>query len=187
MCNTRVAKDSRRQIRLSPLGGSMKRGRIRLITGIVAILGALAGIAVAASPAAAADSCYGDYCSGRDPQTTGVGGVPCANDAHTVSIVTVNNRTPFGFDDVGGLELRWSPRCQTNWTRLVLWKSAFYHGIYSVQSSGYRTYYATSGNNGVTEVGGFWTPMIYSPRDAVQGRLDYGWPTPCTVCQTAWV
>jgi hypothetical protein len=165
----------------------MSRTRARLLVALVGVLAVLGGSFVVASPAMAADGCYGDYCSGRDPSTTGVGGIPCADDGRTVSAVTVNSRIPTGFHDVGRLELRWSPRCQTNWTRLTLWDNAFYTGITSMQDSGYSTSHHTSGINGVTGAGTFWTPMIYSPIRAVQGQVNYSWPTPCTVCQTAWV
>lgn len=50
----------------------------RLVTAVLLVLGmATIGTAVIASPALA-DGCYGDYCSGRDPSTTGTG------DAETV-------------------------------------------------------------------------------------------------------
>src|SRR3569833_2203729 len=70
----------------------------------VAVLAAsvVAGLTPAAT-ASAAVGCYGDYCSGQDPQVTG-----CAADSQTVA-----------FDDLSGarIEVRWSPTCKTNWAR----------------------------------------------------------------------
>ncbi|GAA3146952.1 hypothetical protein GCM10020255_025260 [Rhodococcus baikonurensis] len=58
-------------------------------------------------PSASAASCYGDYCSGVDPLSSG-----CANDAYTVATGYV-----YGSGGSAWVEIRWSPTCQTNWAR----------------------------------------------------------------------
>lgn len=105
-------------------------------------------------------TCYGDYCSGQDPETTG-----CSADAETVAVVV---------DDKGGgrLELRWSPTCKTNWARWQQYPVGWCMnctpiGLYAVQEGGY-TQSVDFTKNTPREMN--WTPMIYSP----QKRLRRG-------------
>lgn len=70
------------------------------------------GVAVPASTASAASSCYGSSCEGRDPAQTS-----CVNDAYT--ILSRDAVTSSG--DWGNLELRYSPSCHSNWTRFTAW------------------------------------------------------------------
>lgn len=130
-------------------------------------------VIVVASPAAAAVSCYGDYCSGQDPEATG-----CAADAYTA---TVYNETS------ASLQERYSPTCQTNWTRLVVYApgtSCVDSGtLWAVQDTGYTQTAYTSVVCGAGQT--FWTPMIYSPVHQVQGRFQSdGFGTP--VITTPW-
>ena len=62
----------------------MSRTRLNLLAVVGVFVALLASLSIA-EPAMAASSCYGDYCSGQDPATTGVGGVPCANDGKVVA------------------------------------------------------------------------------------------------------
>ncbi len=103
--------------------------------------------------AEAAVSCYGDYCSGRDPDTTG-----CSADARTVAHVQlpwVRQR----------LEVRWSPTCKTNWARMLYDNDPTW--LKAVQpSTGYtQSRILRSGSNS-------WTPMIYSPTRCVYAEVQ---------------
>src|SRR4051812_9702530 len=62
----------------------------KIMVGLMAVVGSV----VATAPAAHAVTCYGDYCSGKDPQLSG-----CSADGVTVAAVDVSG---------GRLELRWS-------------------------------------------------------------------------------
>lgn len=118
---------------------------------------------VAAAPASAV-SCYGDYCSGKDPMATG-----CANDAYTVTSVVQPG--------AGALEVRWSPTCKTNWARLTIYPQGrigtYVNGaaLSAVQSTGYtQTTWISAwfGNQTYT----YWSPMIYSPVKCVKAVYD---------------
>ncbi len=124
---------------------------------------ALAAAALSpALPAGAAVGCYGDYCSGRDPQSTG-----CAADATTVAWADVTGAR---------LELRWSPTCKTNWARYQQYPRGWFMGnvpleMRAVQDTGY-TQRLSYGVNG-TPTGTTWTPMIYSPVRRVRAEMVY--------------
>jgi hypothetical protein len=129
----------------------------------------LAGALVAAAPAQAAvsssvaapgtppPSCYGDYCSGTDPEAT-----RCSADAYTVA-----HRNWAGWGVT--LELRWSPTCKTNWARVNANPAASGATLRAVQC---KTGYTQSGaaNNGTY----WWTRQIYSPQLTV--RADWVGP-----------
>jgi hypothetical protein len=117
--------------------------------------------APAPAPQGSSVGCYGDYCSGRDPVQTG-----CDRDARTVAwkdAVAVR------------LEVRWSPRCKTNWARLQQFpRGNWYLGsvpleLRAVQDTGYtqtKSYGLNGAPNGAT-----WSPMIYSPVHGVKAQL----------------
>jgi hypothetical protein len=113
---------------------------------------------------AASVTCYGDYCSGQDPKTTG-----CAADAVTLA-----------WKDLSGarLDLRWSPTCKTEWARWQQYplgiKSDMPMQLGAVQDTGY-TQSITYDVNG-PGVGTTWTPMIYSPVHLVKAvaKIDCG-------------
>lgn len=162
---------------------------LRVVMVMLSVVAVFGGVLVYAAHAQAADGCYGDYCSGRDPSTTGVNGVPCAEGASTVRQIDVKMSNGLGgYYKVGVLQVRWSARCQTNWTRLDLSADAYgIIGINALQDTGYRQYKQTRGNEGGTGRGVFWTNMIYSPRARVMAYLTTTWPQPCEVCATDWV
>jgi hypothetical protein len=107
-------------------------------------------------------SCYGDYCSGRDPRKTG-----CSADAKTLASKDLSGAR---------LELRWSPTCKTDWARWIQYpvgfKSDLPTELAAIQDTGY-TQNVSYDINGVTTnpsasatSGGTttsWTLMIYSP------------------------
>lgn len=118
----------------------------------LALMGAIAVEQVTTPTVHAASvSCYGDYCSGQDPVSTG-----CAVDAQTLAWLDLSGAR---------LELRWSPTCQTEWARWQQYpigmKSDIPMTLAAVQDTGY-TQSITYDING-PGVGTTWTPMIYSP------------------------
>jgi hypothetical protein len=96
-------------------------------------------------------SCYGDYCSGKDPLASG-----CDADAVTVAWVDASGAR---------LDLRWSPTCKTDWARWQQYpvglKSDQPYQLAAVQDTGY-TQSKDLGVNGVSQ-GTYWSNMIYSP------------------------
>ncbi|MFF5233264.1 DUF2690 domain-containing protein [Dactylosporangium sp. NPDC000521] len=112
-----------------------------------------AGVLAHAGPAVAVPgersvSCWGDWCSGQDPERTG-----CAVGASTVASAGIpwsNGLT---------IELRWSPTCQTNWARVNYGAYTYVRAIQ--RSTGYTQ--GASSNNGVY----WWSAMIYSPDKCV--------------------
>ncbi|WBB77252.1 DUF2690 domain-containing protein [Micromonospora sp. WMMD882] len=97
------------------------------------------GDAPVGAPAVQA-GCYGDWCSGQDPEAMG-----CSAGAYTVASAWAGSYL---------VELRWSPSCQTNWARIG---GSWTGPLWVVQSTGYKHSY--SGSNGSYR----WTAMIYSP------------------------
>lgn len=139
------------------------------------VLGTLVVIMFSAPTAHAAVGCYGDYCSGKDPQATG-----CANDATTFSV-----------RDLGwaSLSLRWSPTCKTEWARLYVYPTRTLGPGYVIaqQSTGYYQtgpIYAIASWTPQTET--VWSPMIYSPVKCVKAGANlgtgYSWNTEWTSC-----
>lgn len=104
----------------------------RFVTAVLLVLGMSGVFAVVTPGVAQAAGCYGDYCSGKDPSTTGTGGNPCQNGARTVSstevwlqYLTPGMENVYEWRKVGFLELRWSDRCQTNWAKLTTYQSSY--------------------------------------------------------------
>lgn len=134
----------------------------RIPVRMLAALALMVGTSVALAAPAQAVTCYGDYCSGQDPESTG-----CSADAFTT---TSYNNSQFS------LQVRWSPTCKTNWTRLTMYSP----GFWGCSSSG--QFYAVQQNTNYTKSKYFasycgdatitkWTPMIYSPVHAVRGKF----------------
>lgn len=119
---------------------------------LMLLLGATTVVQVVAAEPAHAVGCWGDYCSGEDPMSTG-----CGDDAVTLSAV----------DLVGArLELRWSATCKTNWARWQQYPRGWSMSdipltVYAEQDTGY-TQVLDFGLEGAEE-GTYWSPMIYSP------------------------
>lgn len=149
----------------------------RVIVVLVAVC-TLGGASLAAAPnfaTAASASCYGDWCSGKDPSSTG-----CANDGRTVASNDLyEQRGAFNGDVywayVGKIELRWSPSCKTNWARLTTTDSSGMNTLKVVQDTGYTQSKSTVPMwGGLTKPGVYWTPMIYSPQRHCQGTVGGG-------------
>lgn len=128
-----------------------------------------------ARPAQASVGCYGDWCSGKDPEATG-----CAADAETLaesevfqdSTVVDADGGHDQQDSVGELQLRWSPTCKTKWARLALHKAADITGVVAKQDTGYKQSFHTGGWWGATGPSISYTPMIYSPGEPVYAYAD---------------
>lgn len=133
-----------------------------LLVGSLAIAGSTM---IGATAAHASVSCYGDYCSGLDPETSG-----CSAGATTLWSA---------FDSWTGaqVELRWSPTCKTEWARA---NSTAPGWIKAVQSTGY-TQWGTLTTTGSPYS---WSRQIYSPNKCVTASAYFGWggPTLSTAC-----
>lgn len=115
--------------------------------------------------AASADnqrSCYGQLCDGLDPSQT-----TCAGDAST--LMSRHAVTGTG-EDIGLLELRYSPSCHSNWVRFTPW-------------FGVRSWFA----NGMAEAPAYGRPWIW--REGVPNSLR-GYANQSSVAdlrvQTVW-
>jgi hypothetical protein len=129
-------------------------------------------VGVGSSSASASVGCYGDYCSGTDPQATG-----CANSSTTFA--TING-------DGWSLQLRWSTVCKTEWARIVVYPGWMGRGsIWAQQSTGYTQSAGFGGGNYQTATA-FWTPQIYSPAYCVTANANqypgYAWNVVSTPC-----
>ncbi|ATI36263.1 hypothetical protein CPI83_29080 (plasmid) [Rhodococcus sp. H-CA8f] len=113
-------------------------------------------------PSASAVTCYGDYCSGVDPLSSG-----CSGDAKTIASAYV-----YGSGGTAQVNLRWSPTCKTNWAQANFVTSS----IKAVQYGGYPQEY--SNNNGTNS----WSKMIYSPSLCVKASIWGGWGVTDTAC-----
>lgn len=116
----------------------------------------LATLFLAASAGkASAVSCYGDYCSGKDPEATG-----CSAGA-----VTVARNDEYYNAKIRWIEVRWSPTCKTNWARINMMNPSY---LWATQlPTNYTQWY--SSNNGTYS----WTRQIYSPQMCVLAGVKY--------------
>lgn len=136
----------------------MQNGRKRRIMALVAITCTLS-LTMLAAPARAA-SCYGDYCSGTDPQTTG-----CSADGRVVASADI-------YGGRASLQLRWSPTCKTNWARLYIYPSSQWFPAGSLtarQSTGYTQSSNVPSTQGERT---HWTRQIYSPTRCVRAEYN---------------
>ncbi len=147
-----------------------KQRRFARIALILALFTALVGgtvVLAVASPAMAA-TCSGNGCNGLDPIATG-----CQNSyTQLVGSSEIKN----GSTHYGWIDLRYSPTCGTNWSRV---RSDI--GTQNLEAFIIRT----SDNLAYTESGYFqiaWTNMVYAPTvtACAQGTINlYGAPAVC--------
>ncbi len=150
-------------------GSGMKKLASILSSLLTAIALVVGGTVLLAAPASAV-SCYGDYCSGQDPDASGcsAGGITTKSWGNSSFI----------------LEVRWSPTCQTNWARLTMYPHTGCSPagtLTAQQDTGYtqsRSIGSSCSSAGYTR----WTPMIYSPVHHVRAKFA----TSSATYYTAW-
>lgn len=100
----------------------MKTNPTKGIAATLAVMLAMfIGSVVLSAPAATASSqpsCYGASCDGKDPAASN-----CTTDARTIQ----SGSAKIESHDYGLLELRYSPKCHSNWVRFTPW-----HGVRSL-------------------------------------------------------
>lgn len=141
------------------------RVRRGLSLGAALVLMGIAALSTAS--AASAVGCYGDYCSGMDPHSTG-----CDADAVTVASIYIGGT-------FSPIELRWSPTCKTNWARVpAAWGTGSPNQLLATQKpTGYTQRGVVGSNESYA-----WTRMIYSPRMCVYAAWEGPPGTKSTVC-----
>jgi hypothetical protein len=137
------------------------------------LLAALFATFALAAPASRAEavSCYGNYCSGKDPETTG-----CSAGAYTVA-----QRDIWQDGLYRHVELRWSPTCKTNWARMNVFNvnvPRLPRYMWVTQPRTNYTQWMIANNSTYA-----WTAQIYSPSLCVfaGATLDTG-ATGTTAC-----
>lgn len=129
----------------------------------------------AVTPAAPAVgvTCTGTGCDRKDPIETG-----CAKDARTVASAPI--RDEIWNRDIGTVELRWSPTCQTNWSRATV-------NFYSENLANWAVgvvrqrdeYHVEHDLVARLQPGGVnYSDMIYAPTDAVYAWTQLAWIDP---------
>lgn len=142
----------------------MSKGLRRLFAVLASSLMLVLSSTLTAVPANAA-TCYGDYCSNKDPQATG-----CSTNAWTQNAVDAQVSVWSGTTYAGRLELRASNTCGTQWGRFYP-QGDFKYDIRLEQPA---TGYATDWKR-VDPWVSVWTNQIYSPRHCVRVHLiTYG-------------
>jgi len=114
------------------------------------------------------NGCNGTDCNGLDPVDTS-----CVNGAYTTrSMDDYYNGKHYT------IELRWSPSCRTNWSRITVDGASTLEAIVRDSSSTYlyNTYRQVDGST-IT-----WSRMYYAPAEAVSacGAVDWDWSWHCT-------
>ncbi len=141
---------------------ALRKSRILLVA--LLLLFGVAGTMMVNAGKASAATCYGDYCSGVDPDASG-----CSADAITTTVYN---------DPHAVLQVRWSPSCQTNWARLVVYPTGiacFREGLLqAIQDTGYTQAKYTDAVCDTYSDTTFYTNMIYSPVHHVRGSFQDG-------------
>lgn len=143
---TRTRGDRRRAIRTKPrhTGGRLSS----VVMAVIVVAGAVTFVTVATEEPAVAATCWGDWCSGLDPQATG-----CSSDAYTVAHALIPGTT-------SKIELRWSPTCKTEWARVpASWGTSYPNNLRAVQPATGYSQIGVVASNGTFA----WTRQIYSP------------------------
>ncbi|WP_328750554.1 YjfA family protein [Streptomyces sp. NBC_00285] len=100
----KVAKLKKQASILSPWRGELRRLKKAIVVGVTS---AALLLGVPAMADAETGGCYASSCTGKNPQGL------CDGDAITVGRQAIT----YGDDEVGTLELRYSPSCAANWGR----------------------------------------------------------------------
>ncbi|MFC8852930.1 hypothetical protein ACFT5D_07740 [Streptomyces sp. NPDC057144] len=135
---------------------------------IVASLLLAVGGGLMTSPQASAASCYGDYCSNKDPQATGCsagGFTQFGIDVYYWKSLWASNKAY-----AGRLELRGSNTCgSTQWARFTAMDTGF---TYRIRAEQPETGYTTSWQEVNTQRTSAWSNQIYSPRLCVRAHIQ---------------
>lgn len=141
--------------------------RKRIAVLVSAAVLSVSGGLLSAGPASAV-TCYGDYCSNKDPQATG-----CSAGSWTQNGVDVYYKAVIGGTPryAGYLELRGSNTCgSTQWARFTP-QAGF---TYKIRAEQPETGYVTSWQNGSAWQSS-WSNQIYSPVKCVRAHIvTYG-------------
>jgi hypothetical protein len=113
------------------------------VLGMTVVVGVRTALASVRQPSLPHATCSGNGCNGQDPQTSG-----CAADAYTVQTAVLSSRF---------VQLRYSPRCGTNWGR-VLSRIGRTHLYVRVQRIDGRSYFGSI-STGLL----MYSPMVYAP------------------------
>ena len=123
---------------------------MKAIGALALLLAVLLGVP---SVAAASQTCRGASCEGLNPSDTN-----CVDDART--LMSRHAKTQLTGEDVGILELRYSPKCHSNWVRFTAW-----YGIQSLVSGAF----AKAESNGSPWI---WRQGVANSLRGVAGRSD---------------
>lgn len=127
--------------------GKLMKWRGLIVGTIVLIISSLI-LFTAAMPAQAA-GCSGMGCDGQDPVQTG-----CANSAYTIASDYIYR---LGIV-IGRVDLRYSPTCETNWTRTISYMGPqTLDAVVTEEDIGYHL------NEYLDNVTNVYTDMIYAP------------------------
>ncbi len=124
----------------------------RLLTTIGLTVALVAGSS--AGVAQAAPTCQGNDCDYQDPMDSG-----CYADARTVESVPLVYRD----EQVGKVDLRWSPACQTNWTRVTAEQPRWIMALLILDYEPGLRHQAERAYGDVV-----WSPMLYAPQVCAQ-------------------
>ena len=105
-------------------------------------------------------TCSGNGCNGRNPEAAG-----CGADAYTVQTIVFSNSY---------VQLRYSPRCGTNWGRVISRVGPTYLVI-RIQRIGGLTYTFAGGN-----FNSAWSAMVYAPTVRARACGGIGSISGCT-------
>ena len=145
----------------------------RRVAGVGAAFAVTMVVAFGAAPAAQAAPTSGD------PISTG-----CSNGAYTVKSWGMYNSRYGQYQ--GSIELRYSPKCGTNWIRVT--STVRGNMVWGSISTDGNPFTAKNAGRGAVDVSQQWSPMIYAPggtcvlvsgmitdtaTNATEGRLDY--------------
>jgi len=138
---------------------------LRIFAGTVLLALSCASMTLLAPAQASAASCFGNYCSGKDPKQT-----RCGEDGITVASAQI----PGTEGPIGILELRWSRKCQANWARVTAYPTGarcFPPGsISAIQDTGYKVRGFVPIRCAISQPVTYWSPMIYSPKHKVRAQ-----------------
>jgi len=123
-------------------------------------------VSLAAPETAEAVSCYGDYCSGKDPVATG-----CSNGAYAVNHARIPGTNAY-------VQNIWSPTCKTQWARVTNgYGQAYPWKLSAVQNTGYTQQGAAHHSGSYS-----WTNMIYTPSNCVRAKWTGSPGSTATAC-----